>query len=421
MAEETKSSISQNLTNQFAAGAVTSAQANITAQQAALKAAQDKFAGLQEVKAPIQQGGNPSLNNLNIDPAFIQYTQQRDSLQKEISGLQSGIASNQAIIADPTRVMSAQERELVKGSQFGEAVLGPEGLGRLGTDSTIQGIESRLSDLSKGFSAEELVARKEQMFSGINQATSSQSRALQSALARAGVKGGAAGAQLRDVAIGGIQSKANVERDLFIGDRDARTQGLKDFAQFTGEIKGFDLGQIAKEKDIVLQSGLGFASMGSAERSAALQAAAAERAAAASAAAACFMAGTEIVMADGTYKNIKYIELGDMTSTGEVTAIGQAYAFAPIYMYRGDFVTGSHIVEENGVWIRVEDSEESILTTYNEKAVVFPMDVKGGIYYTRSGIKSWSFTEVEGSYNPEESLRLLNEAMNESNVNRLFA
>ena len=63
-----------------------------------------------------------------------------------------------------------------------------------------------------------------------------------------------------------------------------KREGLKDFSQRLGETKTSDLGQAAKEKDIIMQAGLGFAQMGSAERTSEMQT---KHSAAASVAAAC--------------------------------------------------------------------------------------------------------------------------------------
>ena len=340
-----------------------------------------------------------------------------------------------------------------EGAAKGKEIVAPGSLGRLGTDPAIQEALARQKDLSQGMNAQELQANREMMNKGINQAGQSQMRALQSQLGRAGVKGGIAGAQIRDVAMGTVQQKADVEKQLFAGDRAAREASLSTYLSNAANTAQFDIGQQSAEKNIELQSGMAFSSMGSAERSAALQAGAAERAAKLQADAQqggnssglggmitggilgggvgsvvgavggvfCFTGDTDIEMADGSYKKISLLELDDETSGGKVTATGKAYAFAPIYYYRGDYCTGSHIVFDNGLWRRVDTCEDAVLTLLDKTNIVYPLDTEKGFYYTKNGVKSHNFSEVEGSCSYEESLNELNRRHLESNVQGLLA
>lgn len=87
-----------------------------------------------------------------------------------------------------------------------------------------------------------------------------------------------------------------------------------------------------------------------------MQAYGAQKSAEASSAAACFTAGTEFLMADGTYKNIEDIDLGDnLVDGGKVYFLTKSLT-TDLYDYNGDNVTGLHAVLENGKWIRVKDS-----------------------------------------------------------------
>lgn len=171
-----------------------------------------------------------------------------------------------------TKGMGNQDiaKDIAAGTAFGESVVGEGDLGRLGTDPAMQAIEQRYKDMSQGFSSEEMVARREQMGQRIDQSTQGSSRAMQAALARAGVKGGAAGAKLADVQMGGLAQKAGMERDLLIANRQAQMEGLGAYASQVAGTRQFDLAQAAKEKNIALQSGLGFAQLGSGERAALL-------------------------------------------------------------------------------------------------------------------------------------------------------
>ena len=195
--------------------------------------------------------------------------QQGGSVSQRLKGTFIDAATGQ--IAD------AKQRDIIAGSQFGEAVLG-EGLGRLAGQEGIQDVLAQQKELAKGMGSKEMIARREQAGAQIDASTQQSSRALQAALARAGVKGGAAGAKLRDVAIGGIAQKAKAEQDLLIQDRAMREKSLGNLAATQQGIAQFDIAQAAKEKNIALQAGLGFAGLGAAERGA-TEAAAATRAA----------------------------------------------------------------------------------------------------------------------------------------------
>jgi hypothetical protein len=183
-------------------------------------------------------------------------------------------------------------------------------------DPELAAIQGRLRNLSEqGLSRPELQMKRERAFGEISRATQTASRRAQALLARAGVRGSVAGRQLLGLEQAGMDKRADVERDLFLESENIRRQALGDLSQFslrrqevsqagqlgvgrlrldkesteerlnaarrsaygdalsrqsefeTG-IATFDLGQAAREKDMLLQAGLGFAQMGVAERSA---------------------------------------------------------------------------------------------------------------------------------------------------------
>lgn len=77
----------------------------------------------------------------------------------------------------------------------------------------------------------------------------------------------------------------------------------------------------------------------------------------------CFPKGTLIDMADGSKKTIEQVQVGDVVDSGGAvtkTIVGSAEG-AEWYDYEGVIVTGDHAVFEKGHWIRVKDSEESML------------------------------------------------------------
>ena len=70
----------------------------------------------------------------------------------------------------------------------------------------------------------------------------------------------------------------------------------------------------------------------------------------------CFIAGTMISMADGSLKPVEEVDIGDVVSVGgKVFATGK-FLIDNLYDYNGIKVSGTHMVKEDGAWIRVEDS-----------------------------------------------------------------
>jgi hypothetical protein len=71
----------------------------------------------------------------------------------------------------------------------------------------------------------------------------------------------------------------------------------------------------------------------------------------------CFLPNTEITMADGSKKKIIDIELKDNIKVGGNVFATAKFLITNLYDYKGVKVSGSHMVSENGKWIRVEDSD----------------------------------------------------------------
>ena len=70
----------------------------------------------------------------------------------------------------------------------------------------------------------------------------------------------------------------------------------------------------------------------------------------------CFIAGTMITMADGTFKAVEQVDIGDEVQIGgKVFATGK-FLIDNLYDYDGIQVSGTHMVKEDGAWTRVEDS-----------------------------------------------------------------
>jgi hypothetical protein len=71
----------------------------------------------------------------------------------------------------------------------------------------------------------------------------------------------------------------------------------------------------------------------------------------------CFLPNTEITMADGSKKKIIDIELKDNIKVGGNVFATAKFLITNLYDYKGVKVSGSHMVNENSKWIRVEDSD----------------------------------------------------------------
>lgn len=258
--------------------------------------------------------------------------------------------------------------DIEAGRRFGRDVLGEEGLGRLGTDPEIQGVLDRFKGISEeGLGTAETVAKRERALEGIGQSTQTAERALLARLGSAGVRGASAGAQLRELQVQGLRARAGVERDLFLESEQLKRSGLKDFAEALGQVKTFDLGQAAKEKDIEISAGLGVGQLGQAERSAMAQAEAQRQAAAQRAAASCFRKGTLIETIKGLSK-IEDLQPGDILSNGNpVEIVGKGYGH-DFYLWRGLELTAEHPVYENG-WVEVQYAQEAEKLPYGEEIV----------------------------------------------------
>ena len=72
----------------------------------------------------------------------------------------------------------------------------------------------------------------------------------------------------------------------------------------------------------------------------------------------CFLKGTPITMADGSTKPVEQVDLGDeIAEGGKVFAAGR-FLTEELHDYEGIKVSGSHMVNEDGSWVRVRDSEK---------------------------------------------------------------
>lgn len=84
----------------------------------------------------------------------------------------------------------------------------------------------------------------------------------------------------------------------------------------------------------------------------------------------CFIAGTMITMADGTFKPVETVDIGDEVAVGgKVFATGK-FLIDNLYEYKGIQVSGTHMVKEDGKWTRVENSKHGV-SLGNDDAIVY--------------------------------------------------
>jgi len=86
----------------------------------------------------------------------------------------------------------------------------------------------------------------------------------------------------------------------------------------------------------------------------------------------CFLPDTKITMADGSEKEIINIDLKDNIAIGGgVFALGK-FLITNLYDYKGIKVSGSHMVNEDNQWLRVEDSQYA-KSLGNDEHVVYTL------------------------------------------------
>ncbi len=74
----------------------------------------------------------------------------------------------------------------------------------------------------------------------------------------------------------------------------------------------------------------------------------------------CFIKGTLVTMADGSKKPIEKIDLGDIVAEGGKVFAAGRFLNTELYDYKGIKVSGSHMVNEDDVWMRVRDTKHGI-------------------------------------------------------------
>jgi len=139
-----------------------------------------------------------------------------------------------------------------KGISKAKDMLGPEGLRETEGLKTV--MEKRKKNL-EGFDKKEMSTMKNQMAIDMMKREQQASQQLGSKLG--GAQGGAAAAQQRQLMEAGMQGRANIERDLFLKQEQAKRDAL-DKMESTAQ---FDVGQKGKEVEFQSTLGSGFESI----------------------------------------------------------------------------------------------------------------------------------------------------------------
>jgi|TARA_R110000796_G_scaffold9388_4_gene32024 hypothetical protein len=71
----------------------------------------------------------------------------------------------------------------------------------------------------------------------------------------------------------------------------------------------------------------------------------------------CFIAGTMITMADGSFKAVEQVDIRDEVAVGGFVFATGKFLIEDLFEYKGIKVSGTHMVKEDGTWTRVSDSK----------------------------------------------------------------
>lgn len=196
---------------------------------------------------------------------------QRNKYRGQISDLQRKLKAAQA---DPgKKARRAMKADVAEGRQFGKSIIG-DGLGRVdaGRSDEMKDIIARRKKGMEGMDPAEQEAFRSKMLKQMQGAE--QRQGLQLGAQLGGARGAGAAAQMRSLQQAGVSKRADMETDLFLKNQQMKREGLSAYessvtgaeANELGKQK-FNIGQAAKEKGIEMAAGMGFAQMGSAERS----------------------------------------------------------------------------------------------------------------------------------------------------------
>lgn len=132
----------------------------------------------------------------------------------------------------------------------------------------------------------------------------------------------------------------------------------------------------------------------------------------------CFIANTPILMADGSYKAVQLLKIGDDTAIGgKVTFHGVATTDS-IVEYKGRFTSPSHTIFNGESWVRAEDlTEGTMLDTAEldmpEGILVYPVSTEFHRLITDNDVLYADYEELDASSDltDEEIIEQMNKSV----------
>lgn len=167
-------------------------------------------------------------------------------------------------------------QDMAEGRARGQELFAAGSLGTRDAASTkadLMDILAKRKAAAEGFTGQEQTALKEQALGAASRQQAGAMRSLRAQQAASGVRGGLAGAQVNRALQEQGQQRAGIERDLLLNNLQNRQQNLGAYEQTVGS----ELGRQQQEKYGQLGTEMGYAQLGSAERSAVAQQAIAEQ------------------------------------------------------------------------------------------------------------------------------------------------
>lgn len=175
--------------------------------------------------------------------------------------------------AELSVVREGRKEDLAEGRARGEELFGKGAL------SDIEGRRAKeIADIiemrkqqAQGFTPEEKGALRDEAVSNIQKATQTNLRQLRGVQGAQGIRGGLAAAQQAQALQGGAQAQAQAERDIYLKNIEQRRAAADALEKSIQSARAEELGALRSEKLGQLQTELGFAGLGAAERGAVMQ------------------------------------------------------------------------------------------------------------------------------------------------------
>jgi len=274
------------------------------------------------------------------------------------------------------------EKDFDTGTALGKKALG-DGLGRITDDADVVSSKDLMrTRAQEGLSDKEENALRDKGLANIQGGEQKAQRGLNASLARSGVRGGAAGQMQVELAAANVNNRRSFETDLLMNDEATKRKAELDFANFSTKIAEFDLGQAAKEKNIMLQTQYAVAQLGSTERGATKNQIAQERAAEIKNNG-CHVKNTKVKLSTGAYKKIQDIKIGDeLALGGKVLGRGEILTDEDMYTKNSEVFTESHLVPFQGTFIPAGEHPDCLKISSNSANIVYPLFTENKCYLT---------------------------------------